>query len=126
MIRYNYQTQLTPPAPFVYVTLRNPVTGALQRDVPAQLDIAADRTLLPDAVTKALALPPIGTIAIGGVGGIVQSMPSYPVEVTIHTLPPVNVEVVASPGESWVLLGRDILNTHRIVLDGPQLVLEIG
>jgi len=126
VIRYNYQTQLTPPAPFVYVTLRNPVTGALQRDVPAQLDIAADRTLLPDAVTKALALPPIGTIAIGGVGGIVQSMPSYPVEVTIHTLPPVNVEVVASPGESWVLLGRDILNTRRIVLDGAQLVLEIG
>ena len=126
MIRYNYLTQVQPPAPFVYIALRNPITGAAQRDVPAQLDSAADRTLLPDSVVKALSLPQIGTLIIGGVGSIVQSMPSYPVELTLHNLPPVVVEVVASPGESWVLLGRDVLNAHRVLLDGPQLALEIG
>jgi len=126
VIRYNYQSQLQPPAPFVYVTLRNPVTHAEQRDVPAQLDIAADRTLLPDSVANALSLPPIGTIPIGGVGGTVQVMLSYPVEIAIHTLAAVRVEAVASSGESWVLLGRDILNAYRILLDGPQLALEIG
>lgn len=126
MIRYNYLAQLHPPAPFVYLTLRNPVTGAEQRNVPAQLDCAADRTLLPESAAKAIALPQIGTIMIGGVGGIAQPMPSYPVEVTIHNLPAVVVEVVASPGESWILLGRDVLNAHRILLDGPQLALEIG
>lgn len=121
-----YLSQLQPPAPFVYVTLRNPVTGAEQRHVPAQLDCAADRTLLPESVVQALALPPIGTILIGGVGGIVQSMVSYPVEVGIQTLAPFTVEVVASPGEPWVLLGREVLNLHRVLLDGPQLALEIG
>jgi hypothetical protein len=44
----------------------------------------------------------------------------------VHNLPVQLVEVVASPGESWVLLGRDILNAHRALLDGPQLFLEIG
>ena len=126
MIRYTYLSQLQPPAPFVNVTLRNPVTGAEQRDVPAQLDCAADRTLLPESIAKALALPQIGTIPIGGVGGFAQAMPSYPVEVKIHNLPAIVIEVVASPGESWVLLGRDVLNAHRILLDGPQLALEIG
>ena len=126
MIRYSYLSQLKPPAPFVYVTLRNPVTGAEQRDVPAQLDSAGDRTLLPESIAKSLGLPQIGTIPIGGVGGFTQTMPSYPVEVLIHTLPALIVEVVASAGESWVLLGRDVLNVHRIVLDGPQLALEIG
>ena len=126
MIRYNYLTQIQPPAPFVYVTLRNPVTGAEAHDVPAQLDSAADRTLLPDSVVKALALPQIGTIAIGGVANVVHSMPSFPVQVEIHTLPPLTIEVVASPGESWVLLGRDVLNAYRILHDGPQLALEIG
>ena len=126
MIRYSYLPQLQPPAPFVYITLRNPVTGAEQRNVPAQLDCAADRTLLPESVAQALALQPIGMIPIGGVGGIVQSMPSYPVEVTIHTLAAAMVEVVASPGEPWVLLGRDVLNYHRVLLDGPQLAVEIG
>lgn len=126
MIRYNYLSQLQPPAPFVYVTLRNPVTGAEQRDVPAQLDPAADRTVLPDTLAQTLVLPQIGTIPIGGVGGIVQTMPCYPVEVAVHNLPAQAVEVVASTGEAWVLLGRDILNAHRLLLDGPRLVVEIG
>lgn len=126
MIRYNYLSQLQPPAPFVYLTLRNPITGDEQRDVPAQLDCAADRTLLPESIAKRLALPQIGTIVIGGVGGTAQLMPSYPVDVTIHNLPALIVEVVASPGESWVLLGRDVMKVHRILLDGPQLALEIG
>ncbi len=126
MIRYSYQTQLRPPAPFVYVTLRNPVTGAEERDVPAQLDSAADRTVVPVAFALALALPQIGTISIGGVGGFVQTMPSYPVQIAIHNLPAALVEVVASDGEAWILLGRDVLNAHRIHLDGPGLFVEIA
>jgi hypothetical protein len=78
------------------------VTGAEQRDVPAQLDFAADRTLLPEAVVLALALPQIGSILIGGVGGITQTMPSYPAQLAIDHLPTQAVEIVASAGESWV------------------------
>jgi hypothetical protein len=126
VIRYSYLSQLQPPAPFVYVTLRNPITGAEQRDVPAQLDTAADRTLLPDTVVQALALPQIGAVPIGGVGGIIQTMPSFPVQLAIHNMPAQLVEVVASAGETWVLLGRDVLNTQRLLLDGPQLILELG
>jgi hypothetical protein len=126
VIRYNYLSQLQPPAPFVYVTLRNPVSGLEQADLPAQLDTAADRTLVPEALVQGLALPQIGAIPIGGVGGITQTMPSYPVQVAIHNLPAQTLEVVASAGEAWVLLGRDALNAHRVLLDGPQLLLEIG
>lgn len=126
MIRYNYQTQLQPPAPFVYVTLRNPVNGTERRDVPAQLDSARDRTVLPDALVQALSLPQIGTISIGGVGGIVLTMQSFPVQVTVHNLTPLTVEIVGCAGEAWVLLGRDILNAHRMLHDGPQLSLEIN
>src|SRR5262249_48851471 len=124
--RYRYVSQLNPPAPFILVTLRNPVTGAEQQAVPAQVDSAADRTLLPEAIVQALVLPQIGSNAIGGVGGIIQTLPSYPVQVTIHNRPAQTVEVVASAGENWILLGRDILNAHRTVLDGPQQFTEIG
>lgn len=62
MIRYSYLTQFQPPALFIYVTLRNPLSGAEMRDVPAQVDSAADRTLLPEAVVQVLALPQMGTI----------------------------------------------------------------
>lgn len=101
MIRYSYLAQLRPPAPFVYIKLRNPITGAELLNVPAQLDCAADRTVVPEALAKSLALPQIGAITIGGVGGLTQSMPSYPVELTIHDLQPLTFEVVASAGENW-------------------------
>jgi hypothetical protein len=125
MIRFNYLSQFQPPAPFVYVTLRNPVTGTELQDVPAQVDSAADRTLLPEGAVQALALSQIGTITIGGVGGQTQPMPSYLVEVAVRSLSAHVLEVVASPGENWVLLGRDLLNAHRSVLDGPKLLLDI-
>jgi hypothetical protein len=123
---YSYNAQLSPPAPFILITLRNPVSGDEAKDVPAQPDTAADRTLLPLAVVQALALPAIGSIPIGGVGGTVSIMTVYAVLLGVHTLPQRLIEVVAHPDESWVLLGRDVLNTHRLVLDGPQLALEIG
>lgn len=126
MIRYRYLMQMQPPAPFVRVTLRNPQTGVELQDVPAQLDTAADRTLLPDDLVRALSLPQIRTIPIGVMGGIVRSMPTYPVQVTLHNLAPQTLEVVSHSAEEWVLLGRDFLNAYRIVFDGPQLSLEIG
>jgi hypothetical protein len=53
-------------------------------------------------------------------------MSTYPLSLTIHNLPVQTIEVVASPGESWMLLGRDVLNNYRLLLDGPHLVLELG
>jgi len=126
VIRYGYLAQLTPPAPFVNVTLTNPVSGGILRDLPAQLDCAADRTVVPDTLARALNLPQIGTITIGGVGGVVQTMPSYPVQLAVHDQSAQLLEIVASPGETWVLLGRDAMNAHRLLLDGPHLILEIG
>ena len=37
----------------------------------------------------------------------------------------IDVSVVASAGEPWIRLGRDVANAHRLVLDGPQSFLEI-
>ena len=125
MIPYAYNTQFHPPAPFVLVTLRHPLTGNTLSGVPAQLDTGADRTLLPQSFADALQLPSIGEVPIGGVGGTISSMPCYAVFLGVHTLPESLIEVIAHPEESWVLLGRDVLNSLRIVLDGPRLVLEI-
>lgn len=54
MIRYRYTQQLTPPAPFVYVSIRCVATGALVSSLPAQLDTAADRTVLPKQLVATL------------------------------------------------------------------------
>lgn len=125
MARYSYATEFHPPAPFVQVTLRNPTTGEQRQGIPAQLDTAADRTLLPEAVALSLHLNRIGETLIGGFGGTVTVVPLYGVLLGVHTFPPRLIEVLAHPEEQWVLLGRDVLNQLRSLLDGPATALEI-
>jgi hypothetical protein len=125
MIRYKYDGSLTPPAPFVNVTLRNYATGARIEDFPAQVDPGADRTVLPEAVVKALELPQTDVLMIAGLGGLARHLPAYIVHVSVHTYPGKLVKIVATSGEAWAILGRDTLNSYRILLDGPHLALEI-
>jgi len=124
-IRVAFNTQKSPPAPFVTVSVGNPVGGAIAPDLPAQLDTAADRTVIPLAVTEALGLEPLDEMTVGGFGGGVYRVPIYLVSLAIRTFPPLVLRVLAHPGEPWILLGRDVLNGHRILFDGPNLVLEI-
>lgn len=126
MIRYRYSTQLQPPAPFVLISARNPADGALVRNLPAQVDSAADRTVITSQLVEDLHLPQIGSILVGGLGGAIYSLPAYVIGLGIHDFQEQTIKVIASADEPWILLGRDVLNAHRFTLDGPQLALEFG
>jgi hypothetical protein len=126
VIRYRYNTQVRPAAPFVHLLLRNPANGRELSSVPAQIDTAADRTVLPQALADNLGLAQIGTMLIGGLGGITYTLPTYVLLIGVHDLTAQPVKVVASADETWTLLGRDLLNGIRLTLDGPQSALEIG
>jgi hypothetical protein len=126
MTRYRYNQQLVPPAPFVHVTLRCEETGKELADLPAQLDCAADRTVLPGKLVDQLGLVPLDELQVSGFGGQVFFLPTYRLELRLRDLPFAMIEVLAHPEEPVILLGRDVLNRHRIVLDGPRLALEIG
>jgi hypothetical protein len=126
MIRYRYADHIVPPAPFVHVSLRCPTTGSHVDGMPAQLDTAADRTVLPDFVVERLGLAQVGHLLFQGFGSQVLELPTYVVSVTVHDLSPVTVKVVLGEREPYILLGRDVLNAYRFLLDGPQSALEIG
>jgi hypothetical protein len=125
MIRYRYAQHLSPPAPFVYVTLRCPHTGRRTENVPALIDTAADRTVLPGLVVRSLGLVEDGRMLFQGFASEVIELPIFLVEVNVHDLPAVAVRAALGENEPHVLLGRDVLNVHRILLDGPQEALEI-
>ena len=125
MIRYRYNEQVRPPAPFVHVTIRCQETGKALNDIAAQLDLAADRTVIPASAVRALGLHPLDEVTVSGFGGQMLVVPTYRLEVGIRDLPAAAMEVLAHPEEPYVLLGRDVLNRHRILLDGPGLAMKI-
>lgn len=125
MNRYRDADQLTPPAPFVYVTVRCPSTGRQAASLPAQLDTAADRTVLPGPLVAALELAEDGRLLFQGFGSQILELPTFLVAVSLHDLPPIHVRAVLGEQKPFILLGRDVLNAHRLLLDGPQLTLEV-
>jgi hypothetical protein len=125
MIRYRYNDQVQPPAPFVNVGVRCPGTGAQVVNQAALLDYAADRSVLPERMIAALGLVEDGHLLFQGFAGQVVELPIFLVEIRIHDLPAVLIRAVLGRGEPFILLGRDVLNSQRVLLDGPQLALEI-
>ena len=126
MIRYAYNRQIEPPAPFVHVSLRCPESGKAADNLPAQIDTAADISVIPENLVGHLGLVPLDELPIAGFGGQVLLVPTYRVELSIQTLTPRSLEVLAHPEEPFILLGRDVLNQYHLLLDGPRLALEIS
>ena len=125
MIRYRYAPHLSPPAPFVNVALHCPQTGGRAANLPAQIDTAADRTVLPGPVVRSLGLVEDGRMPFQGFAGDVVELPIFLVEIQVHDRPAAAVRAVLGEREPHILLGRDVLKALRILLDGPQGVLEI-
>jgi hypothetical protein len=80
MIRFRYSHQVSPPAPFVHVTIRRHGHEASVQDFPAQLDTAADMTVIPWRIVDELELLQLDEIETLGFGGHVSSVTSFLVQ----------------------------------------------
>jgi len=121
-----YAQQRQPPAPFLLVNILKPGTTAEGiAEQPAQVDSAADRTILPVSLIEQLDLSPSGSSVFSGLGGYEVELQLYRVEIVVAQLRPREIEVAAHPDEPLILLGRDFLNQFRIFLDGPGQRLHI-
>lgn len=125
MTRYRYNRQVTPPAPFVYVTVRLPGAEGPGVNYPAQIDTGASRSIIPGQLVEELGLTSVRQTQVMGFGGHVSPVPTYLIEIGVRELPLQLIEVIGSTGEPFCLLGRDLLNGFRLILDGPKLMVEI-
>src|ERR1022692_2630771 len=115
MIRYEYVANFSPPAPFVHVVFHNPKNNRTSAEIPAQINSGADRTVIPSIVAEELELISVRDVMVEGLGSAAQTLPEFVVSVQIRLLEPIAVSVLAHEKETYVLLGRDVLNKLRVV-----------
>lgn len=125
-VTFRYVATETPPAPFALVTVGRPDGTTRATDVPAKVDSGADRTVSPAALAMELRLDEVERREFEGLGGHRMTLTLVRVLLAIRSCPDVEVAAAASDGEPYILLGRDVLNNFRVVLDGPSGKLEIG
>lgn len=110
----------------VNVTLCGVEGSPLSMDAAAQLDTGADRTVVPWEPVQRLGASLRRTIMLSGYAGEIVEVATALLDIRLHDLPALRVEVAVDHRIAEVLLGRDFLNRFRIVLDGPELMLEMS
>src|SRR4051812_29274260 len=114
----------TPPAPVAHLVVKNLETGAACRDVPFLIDSGADVTLVPRAVAERLdaAVDPQRQYELVGFDGTASYAPVVELEL-LFCRRSFRGQFLLIDQECGVL-GRNVLNAVRLVLDGPQLAWD--
>jgi predicted aspartyl protease len=114
----------SPPAPVADCKVQNPISGAAKERQKAKLDTGASRTLIPEAWVKDLDLMPVDECILYDYKGSGQVHQTYFVDIALNGNSFEWFEVV-SAARTNVLVGRDLLNGLKLILDGKNLCFEL-
>lgn len=119
-----YDQTYLPPAPILEVTVSNPHKPEVE-GIPkeAKIDSGADMTAIPEDFVDRLGILPAGETSMKGYKGGEQTHRTYYVDVSFNGYS-FYVQVVAVKRKN-VLIGRNILNQLKLILDGKNLNFDI-
>lgn len=119
-----YNTTFDPPAPFLTVRISRINLDEPTLTVDCLVDSGADVSLIPQQLADDLNLAPADAMIVEGFSGEQQQLPLFAVTMVIENTHLIDLEVVAYP-TAYAILGRDVLNRLRILLDGPAHQLNL-
>ena len=87
--------------------------------ISAFVDTGADATIVPIDIVRQLRAGVVTLKTVRGYTGGRHTVRTYLVDVVVGSLTLPGVEVVGDDATDEILLGRDVLNKLRLLLDGP-------
>lgn len=124
-MNYRYNTSYFPPAPFVDVVFVSAAEMLRTDPLPAFIDSGADGTIVPLAYLEEIYAPPTVEMGLRSQWGERRSVMLYLVDVYIDGINLPGIEVVGDEQSEDIILGRDVLNRLRVLLDGPDRTVKI-
>lgn len=125
-MNFAYSDDFYPPAPIVEVSLITAAESLRVGPFPALMDSGADGTLVPSAYLQEIVAPPTVEMVMRSQWGEGRRVMLYLVDVQIGSLTIPGVEVVGDELSEEAILGRDVLNRLRVLLDGPATTVTIS
>ena len=129
MTGYKYSRYFLPAIPVLEIYLSLPTEAPIAGPLTAVVDTGADGTLVPASVLARFKTAETDTAWIRGQWDEHRSALVYMLDVHIGSLRVPAVRVVSDDRGKEVILGRDVLNKLRLLLDGPAQtteMLEVG
>jgi len=88
------------------------------------LDTGADATIAPKRLLQSIQARPLDFRQVRSYIGEQRFVRTYAVDVIVNGITLPGVEIIGDDVQE-PLLGRDVLNRLRLVLDGPQQKIEV-
>ena len=124
MITFPYDGAHDPAAPVCQVTLSVPSTGQ-RATMMAMIDTGADASIVPISYLRQIAARRVFEANLRSQWGERRRVYLYLVDIHLETLTLPGLYVVGDDQGDEVILGRDVLNRLRLLLDGPKQVTQV-
>lgn len=125
-MKLQYSHDYYPPAPTAEVTFIMAAKSLRVGPFLALVDSGADGTIVPIAYLDEIQALPTVEMTVRSQWGEGRRVLLYLVDVQIGEIVLPGVEVVGDELSDEVVLGRDVLNRLRILLDGPAATMTIS
>ncbi len=122
---YRYSRSYFPPAPIVEVTFVSVAENLRVGPLPAFVDSGADGTIVPVEYLNHIRAPSTVEMSIRSQWGERHRVLMYLVDVQIGDMTMPGIEVVGDETSNEIVLGRDVLNRLRVLLNGPEETTEV-
>lgn len=125
-MRFSYNFDYFPPAPFIDISLGPPEQSLSIGPLSAFVDSGADATLVPIRHIRLLQTQADDRKYLPSQWGERRTVDIYYVDVGIGDVRLPLIEVVADEMSDEVIVGRNVLNQLRVVLNGPRGVVDVS
>ena len=112
-----------PPAPVITVRVYRPYSDSFKEGL-GKIDTGADITVIPDKWVEELSLRPAEIVSVKTFDGRTITKTVYFINLEFHKFNFELVKAISLAGKD-VLIGRNVLNNVKLILDGKNLDLQI-
>ena len=120
-----YSRRYAPPMPVLAVRLSVPEQPAAGQPVMALIDTGADVCIVPRILLSQLDAPASEPVWIRGQWSEPIRATRYLIDVHLEQMVIPAVDVVSDPNGREIIIGRNVLEKFRLLLDGPARLTEM-
>jgi hypothetical protein len=124
-VKLEYSSDYYPPAPIVEATFITATESRSAGPFPALVDSGADGTIVPIVHLNEIRASPTAEMTMRSQWGERRRVLLFLVDVQIGEVTLPGIEVVGDELSDEVILGRDVMNRLRILLDGPAGITTV-
>ncbi len=124
-MKYPFSADYIPSIPTLQIWLGYPEESLKLGPIKAIIDTGADATILPRPLLDELDAPFVDDAWLSSQWGESFAVKTFTVDIGLGNLRLPSVRVVADERSDEIILGRNVLNRLRLLLDGPKQETEL-